>query len=56
MCSIYVAQLVWALAAPLVMRVRKHKRGVAYVRHCPYPVVRMCLKSRSLAEMITQQR
>ena len=39
MRSIYIWQLVWPEAAPLVMRMPVYIRGVASVRNCPYPAV-----------------
>ena len=39
MRSIYIWQLVWPIAASLVMRMPVYIRGVASVRNCPYPAV-----------------
>ena len=37
MCSIYIWQLVWPVATPLVMRMHGYTGGVATVRVLPYP-------------------
>ena len=38
MHCIYIWQLVWPIAAPLAVRMRSYKRGVAIVGVYPYPV------------------
>ena len=37
--SIYIGHLLLVSAAPLAMHMRRIQRGVAYVRHCPYPTI-----------------
>ena len=39
MLSIYKGQLLWPVAAPLVVRMQSYKRGVAIVQIFPYPAV-----------------
>ena len=39
MRSIYIGQLVWPVAAPLVVHMDSYKSGVAIVRINPYPAI-----------------
>ena len=42
--SIYIGQLMQASTAPLITRMGKHQRGVAYVRQNPYPAFELFVK------------